>query len=263
MRDLSFPLISLGSSAMENIPAEDVAAWIHEIKGNVVDITTFQLDYLYSIQKDFVTEPAAGGDFYGKRIAETMGAVNSRVVDDISLDMKGIESDIHYIPKKSVFSLPSFSQLHLKNDSYSNVDDFQEDGIKTFRRICRELRDNGVERIIIHSESPIPEEFEAICGKYYLWWCPSEFREDLLEISHSLILPADEVMELESLIDSYDVRQIYLLNATKESLSSALELFDKEAITISGYAPGKNQKEYWEQLSKTKILSNISKNSSY
>lgn len=259
MREISFPLISLGSSAMKKIEIKDIVSWIHEKKGNIVDIISFQLDYLYTIQKGIVPNPVAGGDFYGNRINEILGIDNNRVVQELSIDFGGIISDLQYIPKNSAFSLPSLSQLELTNEYYSNIDDFQEEGVKLFKRLCREFKDNGVSSIIVHSECPTPIEFEVICGKKYLWWVPREYRENLLEMTHNLILPFDEVNDLESLIDSYNIQKLFLYNATEESLQLALDYLDKENIYVSGYAPAINQVEYWKKLSNLKIYQIINK----
>jgi len=252
MRELTFPLISLGSSAMENPDASEIALWIHENKGAVADLTTYQLDRLFSFQKGCVAEPAAGGDFYGVRIAEALGSCDGVVEEEYLLDSRGLKEDLHFLPKKTVFSLPSFTQLELVDKYYKEDDEFLDGGTLAYLKVCRELLDKNVPRIIVYSDHPSDIELERVHGKHYLWWVPAEYYETLLEISHNLVLAGDDISHLGVLADSYEIRNIYLRDASKETITEALELFDKECLFVAGYAPGNNQESYWKQLSNIK-----------
>ena len=60
MREIVFPLISLGSPAEEMPDAADVAEWISKIKGNTADIITYNLQSSLSAQKPHAAETCAG-----------------------------------------------------------------------------------------------------------------------------------------------------------------------------------------------------------
>jgi len=205
MRELTFPLISLGSSAIENPDASDVALWIHENKGAVADLTTYQIHRLFSFQKGCVTIPAAGGDFYGVRIAEALGSHDGVIEEEFLLDSRGLKEDLHFLPPKTVISFPSFTQMGLVDKYYKDYDDFLDSGTIWYLKVCRELFDQHVPRLIVHSEHPSDVELERVHGKHYLWWAPAEYYETLLETSRDLVLMADDVSHLGALIDSYEI----------------------------------------------------------
>ncbi|MBR4117911.1 MAG: hypothetical protein IKK56_03375, partial [Methanocorpusculum sp.] len=89
MREIVFPLISLGSPAEEMPDAADVAEWISKIKGNTADIITYNLQSSLSAQQPHAAETCAGGIFYTPRIKEVLG-FEDKVTQDFLLDAEPI-----------------------------------------------------------------------------------------------------------------------------------------------------------------------------
>lgn len=251
MRELVLPVISLGSAGMEKPDAADVAEWIRKHTGRAADITTYQLDRLFSRQTG-VDEPAAGGEFYAPRICAAFGADNQKITQEFTLELDEISEDFRFIPKKTSFSLPSFSSLELEDSYFHDDDEFAENGISAFKKLTRELRDRDVQKIILHAKDPSELELELLTGRKYLWKTTVEHLEAVLETTRDLVLPCEDIRYLVDLFDSYEIRNLYLLDATADAVSTALELFDKEYLYSAGYAPADADEIYWNNLSELK-----------
>ena len=250
MREIVFPLTSLGAPAAEKPEAAEVAAWISSVKGNTADIITYNLYRSLTEQKPFAAEPAAGGEFYSARITRMLGT-NGSVTQDFALDASAIHDDLRAVKLRNCgFALTAFSALNLTDAYYKDAEEFAAAGADAYKFLSRELRDCGAVRTILHAESPDDIELETLRGKKYLWTVPDSAIERVLETARDAVVDAESVQRLEELLDCYQIRYLYLRDADAESLRHALMFFDKEYIFTAGYGDGE---EYWKNLSELKI----------
>jgi len=250
MREIVFPLMSLGSPAEEKPDAADVAKWISGVKGNTADIITYNLQRSLEDQKPYAAEPAAGGEFYTPRIKEVLG-FEDKVTQDFLPDAESIHEDLRAVKIKNCgFALPAFSNLNLTDAYYKDSEEFFAAGAETYKFISRELRDNGACRVIFHAESPDDLELELLRGKKYLWYVGGSELERLLESARDIVIDTDSISRLEELLDCYRIRNVYIRDADTSALKNALKYFDKEYIFAAGYGDGS---EYWKNLSELKI----------
>ena len=252
MRELVLPAVSLGSAGLEKPDAVDVAEWIGKHTGRAADLTTYQLDRLF-LEQVGMDEPAVGGEFYAPRICAAFGAEDQKITQEFTLELEDIAGDFRFIPKKTAFALPSFSSLGLEDAYFRDQDEFAENGIKAFKKLTRELRDREVPRIILHAAIPTELELELLSGRKYLWKTSAEAAESVLETTRDLVLAADDIGCLSGLFDSYEIRNLYLLDATADAVTAALEFFDKEYLYSAGYAPLSAEDTYWKNLSELKV----------
>ena len=250
MREIVFPLISLGSPAEEMPDAADVAEWISKIKGNTADIITYNLQSSLSAQKPHAAETCAGGIFYTPRIKEVLG-FEDKVTQDFLLDAEPIRDDLRAVKiKHSGFALPAFSNLNLTDAYYKDSEEFFAAGADAYKFISRELRDNGACRVVLHADFPDDLELEVLRGKKYLWSVPDSELERVLEMSRDIVVDFKSASRLDELLDCYQIRYVYIRDADSEALKTALKFFDKEYIFTAGYGDGS---EYWKNLSGLKI----------
>ena len=250
MREIVFPLMSLGSPAEEKPKAVDVAKWISKIKGNTADIITYNLSNSLTVQKPYAEEPSAGGEFYTPRIKDVLG-FDEKVTQDFLLDSEPIHNDLRAVKIKNCgFAVPAFSSLNLVDAYYKDLEEFFAAGAEAYKFISRELRDNGAVRIILHAECPDDLELETLRGRKYLWNVSDTELERVLEFSRDIVIGFEAADRLEELLDCYQIRNIYIRDAESEALKTALKYFDKEYIFTSGYGDGE---EYWKNLAELKI----------
>ncbi len=250
MKERVFPLVSLGSTGTEALNAADVAAWIGKKKGNTADILTYTLDRTLNIQKPYAAEAAAGGEFYKPRIFEFLGT-KERVTQEFADAADTLLEDLRAVKVKNcAFSLPAFSALGLTDEYFKDADEFEAAGAQSYKALCRELRDSGAGRAVLHTESPGDGELESLRGKRYLWVVPESELERVLETARDVVVHADSVSCLEELLDCYQIRHVYIRDADAESVNHALKFFDHEYLFTAGYGDGE---EYWKSLAELKI----------
>lgn len=250
MKERVFPLISLGSPGAELPNAADVAAWIAGKKGNTADIITYTLDNTLKSQKPYAAEPAAGGEFYKPRILEYLG-VEDKMTQDFIHAAETIRDDLRAVKIKNCgFALPAFSALNITDAYFKDAEEFEAAGAESYKTLCRELRDAGALRTILHAESPSELELETLRGKKYLWAVPKEELERVLEAARDIIIDAESVSYLDELLDCYQIRYVYISDADADSINRALKHFDKEYLFTAGYGDGE---EYWKNLAELKI----------
>lgn len=250
MREVVFPLMSLGSPADEKPKAADVAKWISGIKGNTADIITYNLSNSLSAQKPHASEPCAGGVFYTPRIKGVLG-FEEKVTQDFLLDAEPIRDDLRAVKIKNCgFAVPAFSNLNLADAYYKDSEEFFAAGAEAYKFISRELRDNGAVRVILHAECPNDLELETLRGRKYLWSVSDSELERVLEFSRDIVIDFEAAVRLEELLDCYQIRNVYIRDADADALKTALKYFDKEYIFTAGYGDGE---EYWKNLAELKI----------
>ena len=250
MREIVFPLMSLGSPAEEKPEAADVAKWISGIKGNTADIITYNLSSSLSAQKPHAAEPSAGGEFYTPRIKAVLG-FEDKVTQDFLLDAEPILDDLRAVKIKNCgFAVPAFSSLNLVDAYYKDLEEFFAAGAEAYKFISRELRDNGAVKVILHAECPSDLELETLRGRKYLWSVSDVGLESVLEFSRDIVIGFESANRLEELLDCYQIRNVYIRDADAEALKTALKYFDKEYIFTAGYGDGE---EYWKNLAELKI----------
>lgn len=239
MRTLTFPVISLGSELPELPKADALADWIKSRYGKESDIISWAVEETIKCQKDNVDVMSAGGDFYRKRIEESLAC-------DLSFEMKAVSDDIETVGKyfkNCRWSLPSPSSF-----SEMKKDEDIEDITNAFSKFYRDMRDDGVSGHILLSCKPTEIELEEFSSRKYLWVVPSSELDKILERSRDIVIESKDISLLENLFDSYNIRYVYVKDAERTSLKKTLELFDPEYIGICGTAPKTEQSEYWKKL---------------
>lgn len=287
MREITFPLISLGSSEIVTPDMADVSLWIHESRGNTADLITYVLSSSLKSQVS-VAVKAAGGDFYAPRIREMLGCLgdsnmdvggdvsvdgrrngcgcvdragdldcNNFVTNEFLLSFDSIHDDLRAVKVKGCgFAVPAFSALNLEDRYYHDADEFESAGVQAYKALAREFRDAGTTRTILHTECPGDIELETFSTQRYLWVTPDTEVERVLENSRDIVIRPDTVLRLEDLFDCYTIRSIFILDADKKSLRAALKYMDADEIFVAGYATGSDFKAYWQNLSELKIKAN-------
>ncbi len=257
MREVSFPVVSLGSRRESSLDVSQVAAWLRTKKGSEADIISYETGTLLSAQLPAVSFPAAGGEFYAARMKSALGAdENGRIIHEIYPDAGLISDDVRDAVARVAgcrFSLPSPSALGLKDVCYADTDDYEEAVTDAYLCLCRGMRDLGVSGHIFLAMRPSDYELERFGGRKFIWATPADQLERVLESTRDIVIESRAVERLSALADSYQIRLVYLLDADTRSLSDALRVVDFDNLFIAGYAPGEDMKNYWKNLAELKI----------
>ncbi|MDO5845345.1 MAG: hypothetical protein Q4Q04_00310 [Methanocorpusculum sp.] len=241
MREFSFPVVSLGSRRESAPDVKAVAAWIASRHGQAADIISYELEMLFEQQLPYAAEPAAGGEFYDERLREAFGVQDGRLVQDFELTPSAIAEDMAVLSprvKGCRFSLPSPVSLGIADEYFKDEDEFQSAAVDIFLRLCREQRDAGVSGHVVLSDAPVDIELEALHGRKFLWMCPADRLEQVLEVSRDAVLPGDAAGRIAELADSYALRNVYLCDPDAASLLTALETVDADHLFVAGYGRG-------------------------
>ncbi len=256
MREFSFPLTALGSDAAPTPDFTDVSAWIAKIRGTEADVISYQTDTLLARQIPHVAIPAAGGRYYRRRILDAFGAPEGDLGNAPDMQTATIEDDI-VLARKSAktcwFSLPSPGLLELIDQYYHDSDELMEAVTDAYIRLCRVIRDCGILGCVLLSETPTDIELEKLHGLKYLWSSADTALETVLEQTRDVVIPASAVSRLAELADSYAIRNIYLKDADRESLKTALETVKPENLFTAGYAVTDAPKNYWKDLANVTV----------
>lgn len=256
MREISFPLVSLGSRRESAPDVKAVAAWIAARHGQTADLISYELDTLLAVQKPYAAEPATGGEFYDERLREVFGISETKLVQEFELKKDTLADDAVLAARTAKgcrFSMPSPLSLGIEDGYFQDEDEFEEAAVEAFFRVCREQRDLGISGHVILSEKPTDIELEGLRGRKFLWTAPADQLERLLEVSRDVVIDGSEAARLEELADSYALRNVYLRDADAASLKTALEAVDADHLFTAGYAPEAEQENYWKELAELRV----------
>lgn len=252
MRTLTFPVRSLGSLLPTDIDVPALSAWISERRGKETDLITWHIETTLKDQLPTVESPAAGGDFYAGRILDACGNVDEgRVTLEFDPNPREILSDVtlaQTIRKKCWWSLPSPSALNITDAYFGDVEEYTSALSETVSSLCRSMRDAGIPGHILTTEHPGEIELEYLSGKRYLWVVAGSSLSTILEIQKDIVLKKGEVSLLPDLLNSYEIRNVYLQDADEASVHAVLQHLDPEYIYLCGVGPEEGRTEYWKKL---------------
>lgn len=250
MKTVFVPAISLGSLMPQNPDISSVGNWIASRKGKESDIVSWAVEETLKAQAGCVDFLCAGGEFYAKRIEESFS------LSELSFDMRATASDIEAalsISKHLRWSLPSPSHFVKNEGRGDDADELFDDAANVFLRLFRDMRDAGVSGHVFTAENPCDAELEIFSSGKYLWSISKSGYEAVLERCRDFVIDSADVGLLESLLDSYNIRNIYVKDADVESLKKVFEYFDYDNVFKCGIAPGEGACEYWNELCSTVV----------
>jgi len=258
MRKLTFPVRSLGSATPADPDVSALCEWIHSRIGKETDLTTWNIEMTLKAQLPFVEFPTAGGNYYASRIMDSFNTIcDGKVTGDFELNAQAILSDVtlaNSIKKHCWWSIPSPSSLKIEDAYFGDAEEYKVALSEAIRKLCREMRDADIVGHVFVSEKVDEIELEYFSGKHYLWVVPDTELETVLEVQRDIVITTEGVSHLSDLLNSYDIRNVYVRDADVESLTTVLRYFDPEYINICGVAPEKEQNTYWKELAGISII---------
>ena len=252
MRTCTFPVRSLGSAlpAVPDIPV--LSAWIMSRCGQETDLTTWNIETTLSDQLPLVEFPAAGGEFYADRLSDAFTNVREgKFIREFDLDMHTILADVglvNSLKKHCWWSLPSPSALDISDAYFGDVEECKDSLSETICSLCRLMRDSGIPGHILTAEAPEEIELEYFSGKRFLWVVPDDHLETILDVQRDIVISKEGTARLPELLDSYEIRRVYVRDPDAESLMTVLRHFDPEYVNVCGVAPEAERAPYWEEL---------------
>ncbi|MDR3102371.1 MAG: hypothetical protein LBU24_03980 [Methanocalculaceae archaeon] len=258
MREVSFPVRSLGSAKPVSPTVTDLGEWVRLHKGQATDLITWEVEETLKPQVPAATIPAAGGVFYGDRITAAFSNVaNGHISDEFDLRTEDILADCRAagkIVRGCWWAVPAPQTLHLADAYFDDDDEAAEALADAMTRICRLMRDAGAAgHVLIYDDDPGSMDLEYFLGKRFLRYVPDAFLENVLEVQQDLILSAEAVPHIAELANSYTIRQVYVTDPDAKTLIEICRLFDPEEILLAGTAPEAEQQGYWEGLAELRI----------
>lgn len=252
MRTCTFPVRSLGSAlpAVPDIPV--LSAWIMSRCGQETDLTTWNIETTLSDQLPAVEFPAAGGEFYADRLSDAFTNVRDGVFfREFDLDMHTILADVDLVnslKKHCWWSLPSPSALDISDGYFGDAEECKDSLSETILSLCRLMRDSGIRGHILTAEAPEEIELEYFSGKRFLWVVPDDHLETILDVQRDIVISREGTARLPELLDSYEIRRVYVRDPDAESLTAVLRHFDPEYVNVCGVAPEAKRAAYWGEL---------------
>lgn len=252
VRRITIPVRSFGSEVgVPGVP--ELAGWVKEARGEVVDLTTYRLDRSLEAQVG-VTIPAVGGAFYGERWREAfLGMEDGVLVGEPGIDPSAVIADAQYIHarrKDAWFSLPAPHMLRVSDAYIGDAEEFSETITAAYARLAREMRDVGVRGHVLIADRADEIELERLAAGKIIFFPrdPATFDlELLLEYQDDLILPAMEIGRAPDLMDQFHARRLILLDAGAGDLAATREFADPDMIEAGGYCE-EDCPRYWDEL---------------
>lgn len=252
MREIQFPIISLGSEKPVAPDTKTLVLWIKQHIGKTADLTTWEIEATLSAQKA-VSQPCAAGTFYNARILHAFKITDGKLENEFGTDFDEVAADItaaQKIIKHTWWSMPV--QPAEKDVYFRNEDTFAEEYAAAINRLCRFMRDKGIDGHVLCGNAN-EMMLESCKGRKYLWKCGTGDYEKLLEGGVTSLVCNPEDTELVcNLNDSYDIRKILVRDANRDAMETLLETFDAKMLYVAGFAPGTEQETYFETLTGVK-----------
>lgn len=232
---------------------DDLASWIPEKRGLGGDLTAYQMERSFGLQKR-VDFPCAGGRFYAQRTLDCLvGIEGTMVTGDVGVRADEAVADVRALADRQKdlwFAMPAPSLFGFADRYFGDEDEMTEEVVHAFGRLMREMRDAGAGGHVLIAEEAGEIEMEELAGKKV---CFFPLKRDLprlsglLEHQTTLITDPAGIEEAGRLADEYDVRELALLHPTHEDLMAALGHFDLDEITAAGYTL-EGEEEQWKSL---------------
>jgi hypothetical protein len=245
---------SFGAEAgMPDVP--ELASWVAGYRGKSGDLISYQLDRLLAPQVSAgVTVPCAGGPFYRDRILACLdGIQDSRAVDEISVnDTAVIEDAARIVAQKTGVwcALPSPHDLGIADSYYHDHDECSYAISGAYRSLMRSMRDAGIAGHVVICDQIVEAELSALSRQKVFFFQPEQDRESLeilMEYQRKIAVSPSWLDTVFDLASEYDLHQIIIQDADKESIVRALSLLDPDQVAVGGYCTGECEK-YWSSV---------------
>jgi len=252
MRTCSFPVKSLGSVLPAAPDASLLSAWIISRYGQETDLITWNIETTLKDQLPAVEYPAAGGEYYAARLLDTFTNVREGAIfREFDVDQKAVRADsdlVNGLRKHCWWSMSAPSGLDVRDEYFGDTEECAASLLEAFASVCRLMRDAGIAGHILTTNTPNEEELTEFTGKKYLWAVPDTFLEMALEYQRDIVISRENTAQLPDLLDSYDIRRVYVCDPDAESLTTVLGSFDPEYVFVCGVGPKEDRRSYWEHL---------------
>lgn len=254
-RKIQVKTISLGSEP-DAPDVDELAAFIADHRGYEADLISAQL--FSSVTAQIIAgidTPAAGGLFCHDRIEQAVVWDNEY---GATVDPSILLQDMPFISRRgvrllSVHESPSLIGTGPSPDDEEGFEEF----CKAYSGLLRVLRDGGIVGHVLHTRAPSSIELELFSGpKTTLYVHDAELvdLEELLEVTGTLVIPADSTSMAASLTEQFQIRRLILVEPDADSLSDALSILDQDHIRVGGYATGPEE-EYWKKIAESAVIS--------
>ncbi|HTY15324.1 MAG TPA: hypothetical protein VMC42_06425 [Methanoregulaceae archaeon] len=254
-KSLKFQTVSLGSEQFGEPDLNAIKEWIGERHQRGGDIILFHLLNLSGIQKAAgVDELCAGGLFYRDRIIECLRGIDGSVITgEIDFDPDPVLADIAELLGAGFrcrMALPAPHEYGLKDRYFGDAEDAIPALASLYRRLLREMRDAGITGHVVIYEDPLVEVFESLRGRKVFLFNPAHRRPDLemlFEYQDSVAIAPSGLDLIIDMTGEYKVRNLILLDPSRDAIARALQHWEPEHITLGGYYTGQPGM-YWETL---------------
>ncbi|MPL79472.1 hypothetical protein SDC9_25351 [bioreactor metagenome] len=257
MRTCSFPVRSLGSALPAAPDASVLSSWIMSRYGRETDLITWHIETTLKDQLPAVEYPAAGGGFYADRLLDAFTNVrDGAIFREFDVDPAAIHADIELVNglrKHCWWSLPAPSGLDVRDEYFGDTEECAASLSEAFGSVCRLMRDAGIAGHILTTDAPNEEELADLSGKKFLWAVPDPYLEMVLEYQRDVVVSREKTAQLSDLLDSYDIRRVYVCDPDADSLTTVLGSFDPEYIFVCGVGPKEERRSYWEHLAEITV----------
>jgi len=247
-KKIQFKSISLGSDP--DVPsADELASLISDARGFESDLITFQMLQSRKYQHDSdLDEYGVGGKYATPRMNKALLWDSD---NGLIIDTSEIVSDYSMVVRKGGF-IRSVHESPGVLECSPGVND--EEGFSElcegYRKVLRSLRDIGIKSHVILTKKPDLLELELISNtKNTIYLLGPDEREliELLEFTTKLVIDSQSLSLIPNLSESYNVRDLVIVDPEEKDLSRVLEFIDINHVTVAGYARG-DEKSYWERL---------------
>jgi hypothetical protein len=232
-----------------------LATWVAEHRGKSGDLISFGLDQSLAPQISAgITLPCAGGNFYQDRIMECLiGIQNHQAVDEVGVSDAAVIKDAENIvaQKKGVWcAFPAPHALGIRDSYYDDEDEWNDAITGVYRTLMRSMRDVGITGHVLICDQVDEAEISALARQkvFFIQSKPGhEGLQTLMEYQRQIAVDTDHLELVFDLANEYDLHQIIVLNADKESIACALSHLDPDQVVVGGYCT-KGCDEYWKDL---------------
>ena len=240
----------------------ELAGWIAEHRGKAADLTTYRLFQSLAPQLTAGTgTPCAGGTFMKDRILECLsGITGNKTVDEISIRNDALVQDAYSIvaqKRNSCCALPAPEILGITDTYYNDSDEWTSAITGVYRNMMRAMRDAGIASHVLIDNKPSEEVVSAFSKEKVFFFQPVPDREStevLLEHQKHIAVYGEQLKIVFELKNEYELRQILIIDPTRESIKRALSQLDPDQVILAGYCRETCEK-YWEDLEKNSSFS--------
>lgn len=238
---------------------KELVGWLKQRRGRPGDLISFELEGSLAHQAA-IDQACVGGLFYAERWSGCITGVEDGVCTaEPAAEPEWVVEDARAVAalrRHTQIALPAPSALGIRDAFFRDEEEWMGALCEVCGRLMREMRDAGVAGHVLHATSFDPLELEELSGKKVLFFCPEPDRsllEAVLEVQDEVAVPAAAFGDLSAFLDEFDIRGLFLLDASPADLALAAEYYDPDVIRPAGYCTAECG-TYWESLAEDAVL---------